>query len=67
MMQASKWLMCCSYNPNRTFVSNHLDDIAKGIKTYSKKYEKNLLMGDFNVPLQKLIWQLFAMNINFRL
>ena len=30
------------YNPNRTFVSNHLDHVAKGINTYSKKYEQNL-------------------------
>ena len=42
-------MICCSYNPNRTFVSNHLDHIAKGINTYSKKYENILLMGDFNV------------------
>ena len=48
-LKDNKWLICCSYNPNRTFVSNHLDHIAKGINTYSKKYEKILLMGDFNV------------------
>ena len=42
-------MICCSYNPNRTFVSNHLDHIAKGINTYSKKYEKFLLKGDFKV------------------
>ena len=48
-LKGNKWLICCSYNPNRTFVSNHLDHIAKGINTYSKKYEKILLMGDFNV------------------
>ena len=42
-------MICCSYNPNRTFASNHLDHIAKGINTYSKKYENILLMGDFNV------------------
>ena len=47
--KGNKWLTCCSYNPNRTFVSNHLDHIAKGINTYLKKYEKNLLMRDFNV------------------
>ena len=48
-LKGNKWLVCCSCNPNRTFVSNHLDHIAKGINTYSKKYEKILLMGDFNV------------------
>ena len=48
-LKGNKWLTCCSYNPNRTFVSNHLDHIAKRINTYSKKYEKILLIGDFNV------------------
>ena len=48
-LKSNKWLICCSDNPNRTFVSNHLDHIAEGINTYSKKQEKMLLMGDFNV------------------
>ena len=48
-LKGNKWLICCSCNPNRIFASNHLDHIAKGINTYSKKYEKILLMGDFNV------------------
>ena len=48
-LKSNKWLICCSDNPNRTFVSNHLDHIAKGINTYSKMQEKMLLMGDFNV------------------
>ena len=48
-----KWLICCSYNPNRIFVSGHLNHIAKGIDTYSKKYEKILLMGDFNIELKE--------------
>ena len=62
-----KWMICCSYNSYRTFVSNHLDHIAKGINTYSKKYEKILLMGDFNVAFTEANWQPFAMNINLRL
>ena len=41
-------MICCSYNPTRTFVSNYLDHIVKGINTCSKKYKK-ILMGDFNV------------------
>ena len=48
-LKGNKWVICCSYNPNRTFVSDHLDHIAKGINTCSKKYKKNLLMGYFKV------------------
>ena len=36
-IKGNKCLICCSYNPNRVFVSEHLDQIAKGIDTYSKK------------------------------
>ena len=39
-IKGNKWLICCSYNPNRIFFSGHLDHIAKKIDTYSKKYEK---------------------------
>ena len=66
-LKDNKWVICCSYNPNRTFVSDHLDHIAKGINTCSKKYKKKLLMGILKLRLQKLIWQLSAMNINLRL
>ena len=44
-LKDNKWLICCSYNPNRIFASNHLDHIAKGIYTYSNNYEKVLLRG----------------------
>ena len=62
-LKSNKWLISCSYNPSRTFASNHPDRIAKGVNTYSKKYEKFLLMGILTLGLQKIIWQLFAINI----
>ena len=40
-LKGNKWLICCSYNPNRTFTSNHLDHIATRINTYLKKFKKN--------------------------
>ena len=39
--------------PASALLSNHLVHIAKGINTYSKKYEKILLMDDFNVACAK--------------
>ena len=47
-LRGNKWLICCSYNPNRTFVSNHLDHITKGIK------------GDFNVGFTEAIMAAFC-------
>ena len=66
----NKGLICCSYNPNRIFLSNHLDHIAKEINTYSQKYEKrkkNFLMGDFNVAFTEANMAVFRMNTNLRL
>ena len=42
-LKGNKWLICCSY----TFVSNHLDHMAKGINTYSKKHENKFFNGGF--------------------
>ena len=41
-------------------VSRHLDHIAKGIDTYSKKYVKVLLMGDFNIKLKEANMKTFC-------
>ena len=50
-LKDKKRLIFCSYNPNIIFASNYPDHIAKRINTSSKKYPKNLLMGDFNVGI----------------
>ena len=51
LLISCKWLICCSYNPNRIDVATHLGQIGKTLDTYSRKYENTLLMGDFNVEL----------------
>ena len=43
-----KWLVCCSYNPQKSTVSKHLDVIGKNLDLYSSRYENYLLLGDFN-------------------
>ena len=49
LLNSCKWLICCSYNPNRINVATHLGEIGKALDTYSRKYENTLLIGDFNV------------------
>ena len=66
-LKENKLLICCSYNSNRTFASNHPDHIAKGINTYSKKYEKVLLMRDFNVAVSEGNMAAFNNETNLRL
>ena len=37
-LREQKWLICCSYNPNKHNTSKHIEVLSKSI----------LLMGDFN-------------------
>ena len=38
-----KWLVCCSYNPNRNNISNHLEALRKSLDLYSAHYENIVL------------------------
>ena len=46
-----KWLVCCSYNPNKSNMSRHLDALRKSLDLYSAHYENTILIGDFNVSI----------------
>ena len=41
-IRKKKWLLCCSYNPHKNNISNHLHHLNKGLDVYIKHYD-NLL------------------------
>ena len=41
-----KWLLSCSYNPNKNKISNHLQRFRNSLDLYSEKYENIILIGD---------------------
>ena len=43
-----KWLIGCSYNPHKTFISAHLKEIGKNLDIYSSRYDNFILLGDLN-------------------
>ena len=43
-----KWLVCCSYNPQKSNITKLLDVIGKNLDLYSSRYENYFLLGDFN-------------------
>ena len=47
-LRKRKWLVCCSYNPQKDNISNHLQLIRKKLDLYSSNYESIFLVGDFN-------------------
>ena len=47
-VRKKKWLLCCSYNPSKNSITNHLVEIGKNNDLFSSKYENFILLGDFN-------------------
>ena len=48
-LRKKKWLLCCSYNPKKSLISNHLREIGNNLDLLSSKFDNYLLMGDFNL------------------
>ena len=49
ILHKKKWLINCSYNPNKNNIKNHLEIISKALDAFSTKYENIILLGDLNV------------------
>ena len=43
-----KGLLCCSYNPHKNLISNHLNILGKILDTQMKIYDNFLIVPDFN-------------------
>ena len=50
-LRKSKWLLCCSYNPHRSLISKHLEEVQKTLDVLSSRYERFLLIGDYNCEI----------------
>ena len=54
-----KWLFCCSYNPHKSMMTYHLQEIRKDSEFYTSNYEKMFLMGDFNPQISETLMNYF--------
>ena len=43
-----KWILNCSYNPNKNLISNHLECLNRIMDEFSKNYDNVNFLGDFN-------------------
>ena len=48
ILHQKKWLINCSYNPQKNNIKHHLETISRTLDTFSTKYENVLLLVDFN-------------------
>ena len=40
-------------NPHKSLVGNHLDWVSKTLDLHSSKYDKIILLGDFNIEIKE--------------
>ena len=58
-----KWLISCSYNPQKSSSSNHVAVLSKRLDLFSNKYER-LLLCDFNARIEDSPVKIFCNNYN---
>ena len=58
-----KWLVICSYNPHKNYISNHLENLSKVLNRNLSYYERFLCIGDFNSEVtefaMKIFWDIY--------
>ena len=59
-------LINCSYNPHKAEIGNHLAALNCFLDVNSTKYEKILILGDFNVEINDPKMQTFCEMHNFK-
>ena len=50
-IKSKKYLLCCTYNPNKSLIENHLRQLQKQLEAFSERYEHFLIMRDFNADV----------------
>ena len=55
-LRKKKWLLCCSYNPHKSNIANHLKRICKTWNKLNSTYDNLVLLRDFNtIPEEESI------------
>ena len=65
-LHKKKWLVCWSYNPNKSNISRLLDTLTKSLDLYSAHYENTILIGDFNVVIDDPRMEPFCDSCRFK-
>ena len=61
-----KWVMCCSYNPNKSNNSRHLDTLRNSLDLYWAHYENTILIGDFSASIDDPHMESFCKSYRFK-
>jgi len=66
IIKKQNWLIICSYNPHLQNINVHLQKLQTSIDLVQNKYEKVLLLGDFNCEMNKFDMPEFCENLGLR-
>ena len=50
-LRKKRWLLCCSYNPKKPLISEHLNEIGKNLDLLLSKYDKYVAVNQWQVSL----------------
>ena len=59
-LRKRNWFINGSYNPNKSFLSNHLESVNRIIDELNKLYQKFLFFGDFNASVSEKCLEKFC-------
>ena len=59
-LRKKKIILCCSYNPHKNLISNHLNILGKILDTQMKIYENFLIVGNFNFEMSESAMENFC-------
>ena len=45
-IKSKKWLLCCTYNPNKSLIGSHLRQLQKQLEASIERYKHFLIVGD---------------------
>ena len=65
-LQNTKVLINCSYNPHKSEIKKHYRALRNSLDLHSSKYEKMLILGDFNVEIEDANMTSFGENYNLK-
>ena len=65
-LRSKNWLTNCSCNPNRNAIGNHLEALSDFLDFHSSSYNNIIILGDFNVGVEKLNMKTFCKNYSLQ-
>ena len=65
-LKKRKWLLFCTYRPQKSMISNHMKILSLQLNVFQKRYENFIILGDFNSEIDEDAMKDFCVIYNFK-